>query len=86
MKKLAAIILLSLTGFVFAQNTPCSGKKGGIDHCENGKFICKDGSVSGSKKICSGHGNSTKASSKKTNKQSNSNNSGAGSAFNPDAS
>jgi hypothetical protein len=32
--------------------TPCSGKKGGVDRCENGKFICKDGSTSASKKIC----------------------------------
>ena len=31
---------------------PCSGKKGGIAHCSAGKFICKDGSVSASKKIC----------------------------------
>lgn len=35
-----------------ARNYPCSGKKGGVSHCQNGKFICKDGSVSGSKKIC----------------------------------
>jgi hypothetical protein len=35
-----------------ATRTPCSGKKGGIDRCENGKFICKDGSKSTSKKIC----------------------------------
>jgi hypothetical protein len=32
--------------------TPCSGKKGGVDHCENGKFICKDGTTSASKKVC----------------------------------
>ena len=32
--------------------TPCSGKKGGIDRCENGKFICKDGTTSASKKVC----------------------------------
>jgi len=36
----------------YARNYPCSGKKGGVSHCQNGKFICKDGSVSGSKKIC----------------------------------
>lgn len=78
------ITLLTFTSLSFAQNTPCSGKKGGIDHCENGKFICKDGSVSGSKKMCSGYGDSTKTSSKKTSKQTNS--TGAGSAFNPDAS
>lgn len=36
-----------------AANTPCSGKKGGIDHCEGRFFICKDGTVSQSKKNCS---------------------------------
>jgi hypothetical protein len=35
-----------------AANTPCSGKKGGVSHCYNGKFICKDGSMSQSKKTC----------------------------------
>jgi hypothetical protein len=32
--------------------TPCSGKKGGVDRCENGKFICKDGTTSASRKVC----------------------------------
>jgi len=31
---------------------PCSGKKGGISHCQRAKFICHDGSMSGSKRIC----------------------------------
>jgi hypothetical protein len=35
-----------------ATRGPCSGKKGGVDHCDNGKFVCKDGSRSASKKIC----------------------------------
>lgn len=38
---------------VLAMNTPCSGKKGGVSHCAGGKFVCKDGTVSASKKICS---------------------------------
>lgn len=33
-------------------NTPCSGRKGGIDHCQGETFICRDGSVSASKKSC----------------------------------
>lgn len=33
-------------------NKPCSGKKGGISHCSGGKFVCKDGSISASKKVC----------------------------------
>lgn len=48
---LAAFITIS-AGAAHARNYPCSGKKGGVSHCQNGKFICKDGSVSGSKKIC----------------------------------
>lgn len=38
-------------------NAPCSGKAGGISHCTaDGKFVCKDGRVSKSKKKCSGYG------------------------------
>lgn len=37
-----------------AENTPCSGKKGGISHCDGSKFVCNDGSYSRSKKSCSG--------------------------------
>lgn len=33
---------------------PCSGKKGGVSHCtKDGKFVCNDGTISGSKRICS---------------------------------
>ncbi|AWG34123.1 hypothetical protein CA948_02770 [Alcaligenes aquatilis] len=35
-----------------ARNTPCSGKKGGISHCEGEVFVCRDGSASGSKRSC----------------------------------
>lgn len=48
---LALLITVSATA-AHARNYPCSGKKGGVSHCQNGKFICKDGSVSGSKKVC----------------------------------
>ena len=43
---------ISITLTVSAQNYPCSGKKGGVSHCENGKFICNDGSTSKSKRVC----------------------------------
>ena len=34
-------------------NKPCSGKKGGIKHCTvDHKFMCKDGTISASKKKC----------------------------------
>src|SRR5690606_1384946 len=36
-----------------ARNTPCSGSKGGISHCAGSRFVCNDGSISGSKKVCS---------------------------------
>lgn len=45
-------------GAAHAANTPCSGRKGGVDHCLNGRFVCNDGSISASKKICSAPGRS----------------------------
>ena len=46
-----AFIIIPITSF--AKNYPCSGKKGGVSHCtSDGKFICNDGTVSKSKKIC----------------------------------
>jgi hypothetical protein len=36
-----------------ASNTPCSGGKGGVSHCAGATFVCNDGSVSRSKKVCS---------------------------------
>lgn len=83
MKKLLASLLL-ISSLTFAANTPCSGKKGGIDHCDGSKFVCKDGSYSQSKKMCSGYGNSKAQTKAKATKSTA--NSGAGSAFNPDAS
>ncbi|TCA18755.1 hypothetical protein E0H68_03690 [Rhizobium leguminosarum bv. viciae] len=38
-----------------AANTPCSGSKGGVAGCRGDTFICNDGSVSASKKSCSGY-------------------------------
>ncbi|WP_409438258.1 hypothetical protein [Scandinavium sp.] len=38
---------------------PCSGSKGGISHCtSDGYFVCNDGSLSQSKRFCSGYGSS----------------------------
>ncbi len=48
----ALLVLPTGTG---AANTPCSGSKGGIDHCEGELFVCNDGSISGSKKNCSAY-------------------------------
>jgi len=33
-------------------NKPCSGRKGGIAHCQGDTFVCNDGSVSASRKSC----------------------------------
>ncbi|WP_225748501.1 hypothetical protein [Eikenella sp. Marseille-P7795] len=34
---------------------PCSGRKGGIAYCSGSKFVCRDGSISQSRRICSGY-------------------------------
>ncbi|MCY1548755.1 hypothetical protein D9M68_848830 [compost metagenome] len=57
MHKIVAILAIGL--LVASQtasargNTPCSGKKGGIAHCSGAKFVCKDGTISQSKRTCS---------------------------------
>lgn len=48
---LTALFFISLSAQ--AANTPCSGKKGGISHCQGTTFACNDGSFSRSKKNCS---------------------------------
>lgn len=49
-----AVLAVSLSMPVQAArgNKICSGKKGGISHCANGKYVCNDGSVSRTTKIC----------------------------------
>src|SRR6476620_7819729 len=53
-----ALSALALATAAEATNTPCSGRKGGIDYCRSGKFVCKDGSTSASKKTCTAPGRS----------------------------
>lgn len=53
---LLLIVVVNSTA-AFAANTPCSGSKGGIAGCRGQTFVCNDGSVSGSKRSCSGYGN-----------------------------
>ena len=50
------LVVVMGCGVAHAANTPCSGRKGGVDHCLDGKFVCNDGSISASKKICSAPG------------------------------
>lgn len=47
------LLLCVISGSAWAGNTPCSGKKGGIDRCDGDLFLCNDGSISASKKSCS---------------------------------
>ena len=35
-----------------AKNYPCSKSMGGVSHCKDGKFVCKNGKISQSKKVC----------------------------------
>lgn len=48
----ACVAALFSMNAAHARNTPCSGKKGGVSHCQGEKFVCKDGTISASKKIC----------------------------------
>lgn len=54
MKQAMSFLLMAMvmSNLAFAANTPCSGKKGGVSHCQGSKFICNDGSISGSKRVC----------------------------------
>lgn len=61
---MAKIISLLLFGLLITTQAdaargrqPCSGSKGGISHCTSrGEFACHDGSLSRSKRFCSGYG------------------------------
>src|SRR5690606_6384287 len=50
---IAILLSLGLAGTCAAANQPCSGKKGGVSHCDGELFVCNDGSISGSKRSCS---------------------------------
>lgn len=61
MKKLIPLLAFSLLITMQAEaargRQPCSGSKGGISHCtSDGRFVCNDGSLSQSKRFCSGGG------------------------------
>ena len=57
MKHLFLLVMGATVGIGSAEargREPCSGSKGGIKACTaDGKFLCKDGTLSKSKKICS---------------------------------
>ncbi|WP_407719024.1 VasL domain-containing protein [Enterobacter roggenkampii] len=62
MKKRELIFLL-VSGIILTTQAdaargrqPCSGSKGGIAHCtSDGRFVCNDGTLSQSKRFCSGY-------------------------------
>lgn len=60
MKTIAICALLAtlLAGFSLDADArgrePCSGSKGGVAHCSGTRFVCNDGSLSASKKLCTG--------------------------------
>lgn len=57
MKNIILVLTVGLLAISTAEagkgRQPCSGKKGGISHCQGSKFVCNDGSISASKKVCS---------------------------------
>ena len=63
------LLLISANGFA-ADLPPCSGNKGGINHCEGTQFICNDGKVSGSKKDCTAFMGQTPAATNPSTSQS----------------
>ena len=47
--------LIAFGGIAEAKNYPCSKKAGGVSHCSaDGRYVCKDGRISKSKRKCSG--------------------------------
>lgn len=51
---IVSLLLMAPAMQANAQNKPCSGKMGGVSHCEGGKFVCKNGKISQSKRVCNG--------------------------------
>ena len=66
MKKYILILITALLCPLVGHtaNTPCSGKKAGISHCDGSQFVCNDGSVSKSVKDCSSYLNADQKQSK----------------------
>lgn len=53
----ALLILITTQADAARGRQPCSGSKGGISHCTSeGGFMCNDGTLSQSKRYCSGYG------------------------------
>ena len=56
MKQVILSLLLVLSSLSVAKQVEADNRalvKGGVSHCDGSKFVCNDGSISASKKICS---------------------------------
>ncbi|WBX91122.1 hypothetical protein [Achromobacter mucicolens] len=60
------VALLLFSAAASAANYPCSGKKGGVERCVGEQFLCRDGSISASKRVCSSPDNSSPAGQQKS--------------------
>lgn len=71
MRGLGRMLIVALAASFSAQaaNYPCSGKKGGVSHCEGRLFICNDGTASRSKKNCAAEATPTSKGQKKAPKK-----------------
>ena len=49
-----SILMMMPVAQVNAKNYPCSKSMGGVSHCKDGKFVCNNGKISQSKKVCKG--------------------------------
>ena len=49
---ISALAALLFSSYSIAANTPCSGRMGGVDRCVDGRFLCQNGKISRSKKVC----------------------------------
>ena len=50
----AVLALLFSTPSQANGRSPCDRGAGGISHCMGGKFVCNNGTISRSKKVCTG--------------------------------
>lgn len=50
---LVSMLMMAPVAQANAKNYPCSKSMGGVSHCKDGKFVCKNGKISQSKKVCS---------------------------------
>ena len=50
---LVSILMMAPLMEANARNYPCSKSMGGVSHCKDGKFVCKNGKISQSRRVCS---------------------------------